>query len=125
MTLDQRHRRNVFRAQLLKSRTIITNGAQHLDFTAIEVILDIDTRAEGSFTGPGNHNQPRRILHRIPQRRRQLIDHFNAENIKRWPIKDQPENIMLVPNMQERHTKYFLFTFLYSLQEEHLAPFGC
>jgi hypothetical protein len=88
VAFDQRDRRNVFRSQFLKSRTIITNGAQHLDFTAIEVVLDIDSSAESSFTGASNHNQPRGILHRIPQRCRQLIDHFNAENIKRWPIKD-------------------------------------
>ena len=111
MAFHQRNGRNVLRAQLLECRAISMNGAQQLDLTSVKMVLDIDTRAKGPFTRASNHNQARGILHRVAHRRRQLVKHFNAQNIKRRPVKNQPQDIVLAPNMHERHTKYFLIIF--------------
>src|SRR5579859_830884 len=99
----------MFRPQLLKSRAIITNSAQHLHFTTIQMVIDINPGAKSPFTRASNHYQARNILNilnRLPQSRRQLVKHFNIENIQRWPVKNQPQQIILVANTHKRHTKY-------------------
>src|SRR5205085_5123238 len=49
VSLDQRYRRNLPCSQFLKRSTIIIHGTQHLALTTIQVVMDIDTCAEGSF----------------------------------------------------------------------------
>ena len=61
--------------------------------------MDIDTCAEGTFARAGNDDKMGCLLDRVVHSPGQVVEHVYGQNIEGRPIKDQPEDITLVTNV--------------------------
>src|SRR5712692_1594042 len=104
MAFDEGNSGNVLYTELLEGSTVIVYSPQHLHLAPIQVVVDIDSRAKGPFTSTRENDQTRAVLDRVPHGSRQLVEHLDTENVERWLIKYQPQNVIMATNMQVRHT---------------------
>src|SRR5437588_131467 len=120
MTLDERNDRNVVCVEFLESSTVILHDPQHLYLATIQVVMNVNSCTEGSLTCARNDDQTRRVLSGATHSSRQLIQHFNVEDVERRPVKNQPEDILTETNMQVRHKIILRFCIVYVM----VAPCG-
>src|SRR5712692_1850802 len=106
MAFDEVNGRNMLCTELLEGGKVIVYSPQHLHLAPIQVVVDIDSRAKGPFTRSRENDQTWAVLDRVPHGSRQLVEHLNVENVERWPIKYQPQDIIMATNTQVRHTLF-------------------
>src|SRR5439155_27385022 len=113
---------NVVCVKFLESSTVVPHDPQHLYLATIQVVMNVNSCTEGSLTCTRNDDQTRRALNCATHSSRELVEHFNVENVERRPVKNQPENILMETNMQVGH---MMFSIIKALSQQFKIQLYC
>src|SRR5437867_8119204 len=108
IALDQGNSGDMVSVEFFKGGTIIMNGSQHLYFTTIKMVMDIDACTKGSFACTRENDQAwwRGVFDDVMHSCRKLIEHLDGKDVEWWPIKNEPKNVFVETNMEVGHTSF-------------------